>query len=207
MRSERPDVARTPFVVAGGRYAIGPRASVSWICVCVASRHVEGGARGHGGQSAPRRVRIVSLIDMHMVRRPLLRCVQHVETPPTPTARTDGGDRRGERRPRARRPRKSGTRRSAAPPKHQTPAPWRPGQIPLSIAPPSLSRSARTTRMRNTVPQKHSRWVTSLHAPRHTRRTCEPRVSPTPRENIPAPPHRAPHLVLAPAHPRRPLST
>ena len=72
MRSERPDVARTPFVVAGGRYAIGPRASVSWICVCVASRHVEGGARGHGGQSAPRRVRIVSLIDM--VRR-VLCCV------------------------------------------------------------------------------------------------------------------------------------
>lgn len=113
MRSERPDVARTPFVVAGGRYAIGSCICIMDMCVC----RVEACRRGCAGARRsvrPRRVRIVSLIDMHMVRRPLLRCVQHVETPPTPTARTDGGDRRGERRPRARRPRQSGTRRSAA---------------------------------------------------------------------------------------------
>lgn len=207
MRSERPDVARTPFVVAGGRYAIGPCICIVDVCVC----RVEACRRGCAG--ARRSVRPAAskncFSHRHAHGPSSFAALRPARRDAADAYRTHGRGRPARRAPPAGPPPapERHAQECRTPPKHQTPAPWRPGQIPLSIAPPSLSRSARTTRMRNTVPQKHSRWVTSLHAPRHTRRTCEPRVSPTPRENIPAPPHRAPHLVLAPAHPRRPLST
>ena len=65
-------------------------------CVCVASRHVEGGARGHRSVRPAASKNIVSLIDM-VLRPPLLRCVQHDDA-------ADGYRTHGRGRPARRAP-------------------------------------------------------------------------------------------------------